>query len=292
MLKIGEFSQLTQISVRMLRHYALLGLLKPEFVDRETGYRYYSVDQLPRLHRLLSLRDLGLSLEEIAAFIDQEISAESLRHMLQIKRAELKQTLEQTTLRLQRIEQHLAGIDATQSAPPLNVVVKKLPETRALACYQTLPPLTTAEFGGLFYEGNQALLDAGVAYQRVLALSYNIYPAYPRQYTAEYPYRFEVVFTLNTRQSVPDVPFGGRVLSCKDIPGVEQAACVVHEGSDVERLRNAHYGVIHWMDRHGYALDGPVRDVFLRRGTPDNPDCHLTEVQYPIRKVNASPNRA
>jgi DNA-binding transcriptional MerR regulator len=62
MFKIGEFSKFSQVTVKTLRYYDQIGLLKPAEVDRFTGYRYYSVDQLPRLNRILALKDLGLSL--------------------------------------------------------------------------------------------------------------------------------------------------------------------------------------------------------------------------------------
>ena len=63
MLKIGDFSKLSYVSAKALRHYDDLGLLQPAHIDPATGYRYYTVDQLPRLHRILALKDLGLALE-------------------------------------------------------------------------------------------------------------------------------------------------------------------------------------------------------------------------------------
>jgi DNA-binding transcriptional MerR regulator len=59
MLKIGDFSRLGQVTVKTLRHYGQLGLLKPAWIDRYTGYRYYSLEQLPRLNRILALKELG-----------------------------------------------------------------------------------------------------------------------------------------------------------------------------------------------------------------------------------------
>ncbi|HET8841442.1 MAG TPA: MerR family transcriptional regulator, partial [Ktedonobacteraceae bacterium] len=70
MIRIGEFSKLVQISVPTLRYYDQVGLLKPIEVDRSSGYRYYSASQLPRLHRILALKGLGFSLEQIAIVLD------------------------------------------------------------------------------------------------------------------------------------------------------------------------------------------------------------------------------
>ena len=64
MFRIGEFSRIAQVSGRLLRYYDEIGLLSPEFTDPQTGYRYYSAHQLPRLNRILVLKELGLSLEQ------------------------------------------------------------------------------------------------------------------------------------------------------------------------------------------------------------------------------------
>ena len=62
MLKIGEFSKLSRVSVRMLRHYDEIGLLKPAEIDRFTEYRYYREDQLPTAGRIAALKDMGFPL--------------------------------------------------------------------------------------------------------------------------------------------------------------------------------------------------------------------------------------
>ena len=79
MLKIGDFSKLAQVSVKTLRYYGQLGLLKPAWTDRFTSYRYYALDQLPRLNRILALKDLGFSLEQIRRLLRDDLSAAELR---------------------------------------------------------------------------------------------------------------------------------------------------------------------------------------------------------------------
>ncbi|NJN79691.1 MAG: MerR family transcriptional regulator [Anaerolineales bacterium] len=64
---------MSRVSVRMLRHYDQLGLLTPSQTDSFTGYRYYSANQLPRLNRILALRDLGFSLEQIAEMLNDDV---------------------------------------------------------------------------------------------------------------------------------------------------------------------------------------------------------------------------
>src|SRR5438105_476120 len=85
MFRIGEFARLTQVTVKALRYYDEVGLLRPAAVDEETGYRYYSLEQVPRLNRILALKELGLSLEQIGLVLREAISLSQLRAMLQDK---------------------------------------------------------------------------------------------------------------------------------------------------------------------------------------------------------------
>ena len=104
MFKISDFSKLSRVSAKALRYYDELGLLEPAQIDRFTGYRYYSIDQLPRLNRTLrvALKDLGLALEQIARLLDKELPPDQLRGMLMLKQAELQQQADELQERLVR----------------------------------------------------------------------------------------------------------------------------------------------------------------------------------------------
>ena len=116
MFKIIEFSRLTRVSVKMLRHYDDLGMLKPFYVDPETSYRYYSSDQLPRLNRIIALKDLGFTLEQIAKLLDQNLSPEAIRGMLRLRQAEIEQQLRVERAQLSQIEMRLSYLE--QGATP------------------------------------------------------------------------------------------------------------------------------------------------------------------------------
>ena len=94
MLKIGEFAWLSQVTVETLRHYDRIGLLKPDHLDPFTGYRYYSLDQLARLNRILALKDLGLPLEKITQILEQKISTSEIRAILERKQIELTEQIQ------------------------------------------------------------------------------------------------------------------------------------------------------------------------------------------------------
>jgi DNA-binding transcriptional MerR regulator len=113
MFKIGDFSKLSQVTVKTLRYYDELGLLKPVEVDRFTGYRYYSADQLPRLNRILALKDLGLSLEQIATLFAarDKLTVEQMRGMLRLKQAEAQERVREEQDRLARVEARLRQIE-------------------------------------------------------------------------------------------------------------------------------------------------------------------------------------
>lgn len=132
MLKIGEFSRLSQISIKALRHYDNLGLLQPDQIDQFTGYRYYTLKQLPRAHRIIALKEMGLSLEQIGTMLNQEMSLDELRGMLRLKQAEIEQRVRDEQKRLAMVEFHLHMIELEDKMPVLNVVVKELPAFPAL----------------------------------------------------------------------------------------------------------------------------------------------------------------
>jgi len=102
MLKIGEFSRLSQVTVKTLHHYDEQGLLQPAHVDQETGYRYYSVEQLPRIHRIMALKELGLSLEQIGLMFEEEVPTEQIRGTLRLRQNEIQHSLREEQRRPRR----------------------------------------------------------------------------------------------------------------------------------------------------------------------------------------------
>ena len=135
MLKIGEFAQLAQVTVKTLHHYDRLGLLNPAHIDRYTSYRYYTVEQLPRIHRIVALKELGLSLEQIDLMLDEEVPTEQIRGMLRLKQNEMQQQLRETRRQLAMIEFRLRMIEAETEFPQLDVVMKRLDPLRVLSFF-------------------------------------------------------------------------------------------------------------------------------------------------------------
>src|SRR5579875_1446910 len=150
MLNIGEFARLGQVSPRMLRHYDRLGLLRPDRVDPDTGYRSYGVQQLVRLHRLLALRDLGFTLEQIRGLLEGEATAEELRGMLRLRRAELEQNVMDEQNRLRRVEAHLRAIEGSNAVNTQDVVVKHTQPLRIVESQATAGALDPEHIAPVF----------------------------------------------------------------------------------------------------------------------------------------------
>jgi DNA-binding transcriptional MerR regulator len=130
MFSIGEFARHGRVSVRMLRHYDAIGLLRPASVDPGTGYRFYQAGQLAELNRIIALKDLGFTLQQVQEILEEKVSAAELRGMLKLRRAEIHAQIEAETDRLARVEARLLTIEDEARVPADGVVVKRLAPVR------------------------------------------------------------------------------------------------------------------------------------------------------------------
>jgi len=140
MLKIGEFSRLSQVTIKTLHHYDELGLIKPAHIDPHTNYRFYTVEQLSRIHRIMALKELGLSLEQIGLMLEKDLPTEQIRGMLRLKQAEIEQELREEQRQLAMVEFRLRMIEAEINFPELDVVMKRLEPMRVLSFFDKLDP--------------------------------------------------------------------------------------------------------------------------------------------------------
>lgn len=101
MLSIGDFARHAGVSVRMLRHYDARGLLVPAQVDPVTGYRSYAASQLSRVNRLVALKGLGFTLEQVGPVLEAQVTGEELRGMLLLRSSQIADQIEAGRERLQ-----------------------------------------------------------------------------------------------------------------------------------------------------------------------------------------------
>src|SRR5262245_24781527 len=124
MFRIGEFSRIARVSMRLLRYYDELGLLRPVRTDSSNGYRYYAAAQLADLNRILVLRDLGLSLEQIGKAQRDGVSPQELRGMLLMRRSDIERALAEQAQALRLIESRIAALENEEEGLPDDVVIR------------------------------------------------------------------------------------------------------------------------------------------------------------------------
>jgi DNA-binding transcriptional MerR regulator len=277
MFRIGEFAQIAQVSTRQLRFYDQLGLLQPAHADRQTGYRYYSIRQLPRLNCILALKDLGLTLEQIGPLLKDELSPAELRAMLTIKRAQLEQTLRAEEARLKHIASRIAQIDRQGGIGDYDVVTKSVPATPFLALRCVCDDMDGA------VRMVRSVAEEGARQIRPALRDKLIVVA--RNDLDEEKLDLEIGFSL-TRPSNATVRIAGDlVLRASELPAVATMATLVRSGTNAES--HSSFGAIGlWIEANGYEIAGPCREVFLEPVTgPPGFDGALVEIQFPVRRA-------
>jgi DNA-binding transcriptional MerR regulator len=275
MFRIGEFAQIAQVSGRQLRFYDQLGLLRPARIDPQTGYRYYSIRQLPRLNSILALKELGLSLEQIGPLLKNEISPAELRAMLTMKRAQLEQSLREEETRLRHIESRIAQIDRRGGIGDYDVVVKSVAAT---------------PFSSLRCSGEN--MDEAVRMVRTVAEdgSRQIRPALrdklivvARNDHDDEKLDLEIGFSLMRASNANIRISGDLMLRAGELPAVDTMATIVRPGTNA--ASHSSFGAIGmWIEANGFEVFGPCREVFLEPITgPPGFEGALVEIQFPVR---------
>ena len=139
MLKIGDFSKLSRISIRMLRHYDEIGILRPESVDDFTGYRYYSEAQLPLAGRIQSLKGLGFGLSVIKEILGKYGDPQEMEKFLLIKHRELKEEAMAAEQKLMLLDSTLKWLRKDGSLMDYDVTLKTVPERYVASVRQVIP---------------------------------------------------------------------------------------------------------------------------------------------------------
>ena len=282
MFKIGEFSRLSRVSVRMLRHYDQLGLLKPSQTDSFTNYRYYSADQLPRLNRIIALRDLGFSLEQIAGLLDEDLPSDQLLGMLKLKRAEIEQQMQVEQLRMARLEARIRQMNEKADQGSYDVILRDVAPELVATYREVVPDDDRIQYMFNEVETYVALHEQARADK----------PPFTIYHDAEYREKdIDAEVAIPLKFPIP----GTDVIHVYEWPGTSSAACVVHSGS-YATLYQAYNALLGWIEANDYRMAGPIREVYLRYGADglgfDLPPTYLaqdsneyvTELQLSVEK--------
>lgn len=265
MYRIGVVARLAQVSIRTLRHYDELGLLPPARVD-DTGYRWYGPSEIARLHRILVMRDLGLSLTEISEMLDAEVTEEQLRGILLLRRAEGHERIASERTRLARVEARIALLEG-DAVTDHDVTMKELDPIPVVAVTETHDEAhDNADVLGRLYPR----LHRALAAHEVEAgpFAFALYDDLDHNWQEQ---RVTAAFSVR-----PDVDIDADGVQTKVLPAVRAAATVVHGAPDVV-YAPAFQALHDWLEAMGALQVTQLREVYVDCDGPR--DTWVTELQ-------------
>jgi effector-binding domain-containing protein len=232
--------------------------------------------QLAELNRVIALKELGFTLEQVQSILAEKVSAAELRGMLKLRRAEIQAVLEAETTRLARVEARLITIEDEARAPADGVVIKRLEPVRVGELTgeaagwepEAITPVIQPLYGALW----QRMASAEICAAGPAVAYYEDVPAGEGAI---------VVHAAVPVAAVPaaDGPGGDPGFAIVDLPAVERAAVIIHHGS-MDDVMATGQALARWIDANGYRSAGYSREVTLE-WSPD-PEQWVTELQQPI----------
>lgn len=267
MLKIGEFSKLSLSTVKTLRHYEKEGLLQPVYIDQYTGYRYYETSQLITFAKILSYRQLGLSISDIKAIL----SGEDPKKFLEKRQDILKKQIDLGNDQLSRIKSLL--LDKESESMKREVVIKEIPEYTVfykegvLDSYSDIPSF---------------VVTAGEETGKANPTLKCIEPDYCFMEYLDGEYR-ESNIKCRYSQAVEAPGIETDTIKFKRLPSISVAS-IYHRGS-YDNIRESYGYILNWLSDHDYEVIGHIRESYIDgMWNKDNVEDWLTEIQVPINK--------
>src|SRR5215469_10543926 len=264
MLKIGEFSQLGQVTIRTLRHYDELGLLKPAHVDPDSEYRYYTLEQLPTLHRIVAWKEMGLPLGKIGDLLAQPAPVEQMRRMLEERRTAITHQITEEQQRLARIAARLQMIEEEGVVSPYEVALKAVPEQTVATIRQTVPHISQMKD----YRCHELdciytwLRDSKIEGSGLELAIYHTVDYHEDDIDMEVGYIIPAALASPTAGSAspPTPPSPPDPIRIHPLPAAEEMATVIHHG-DMWGVVNALMALYRWTYANGRVCAGPYREL-------------------------------
>lgn len=277
-IKIGDFSRLGMVTVKTLHHYDEIGLLKPAHVDSYTGYRYYTTAQLRRIEAIRSLKDLDLSLDEIKAILESDLSTDQWHDLLKEKEADLQTVIKGRQAQLRRVQDRLERIERIRHmTETLAVTIKEIPAQKVIAWRGIISK--PADIGPVFDDINRVLSEQTIrlAARDWLALyHHDSYRDIDLDVEFALPVEDDFEGTLNIGK--------GRVMTPRTLEGVTVACTRIHLRTQQD-IVDGNRALADWIDTSDYDyVDGVAcREAY---GEPALPDGSIVfETQFPVKKA-------
>lgn len=277
MFRIGDFSRVARVSARLLRFYEEIGLFVPAHADPHTGYRYYKVAQLAELNRILVLKELGFSLDQVRDIPQSKVGPAELRSMLLVRRADAERALAAEAMRLRQLETRIAQLESTGALPEEDVIVRSEPARRLLSLRRTVASFAAARALIAELREHARALVPRPASHTLVAIAHS--PQFEHD-------EIDVEFGLVLEDDTPVEAGAHAALRVRELEAVDRMAVCVRVGLPEDaHLVTARIG--RHLEATGDVLAGPGREYFLQ--SPDLERMHeaVVEMQFPIRRVDS-----
>lgn len=271
MLKIGDFSKLSRISIRMLRHYDQMGLLMPETIDPFTKYRYYSEGQLPLASRIHALKDMGFGLKTIVEILETYGDPEAFRSFLRVRHSEMQAQLEKTNRQLLMLETTLNRIGKEDQSMNYTVVLKEMPQRRVASLRKVIPAYDQES---LLW--NQMMEELKPQQVKMANPCYGLAVFHDEGYK-ESDVDVEIQISLDGEyEDTENVVF-------KTVPKMTIASAT-YQGS-YEQLTDVNMAVANWVRDNHYTFHGASFCIYhVSPAQTEDPSEYVTEVCFPVEK--------
>ena len=271
MFKIGEFSKLVRVSPRMLRHYEKCGLFYPAEIDKFTGYRQYSAGQIPLLANIVTLRDVGFSIDEICDILPRFDDYAYLDKVLRAKMAKVKSTIEAEQEKLEMLIKMSDTVKKERNIMVFDVKLQKLPSVKVLSLRGIIPHYRDE---GVLWEKLGAYIG-----EKQITINGGGYSTYLDEEYKETDPDVEIAVPVNTLGD------NEGEFVYKEYSEIEQAATVRFSGPFDGGYDAACEKLANWMEDKGYIFAGPLRGhVIVSPHEDSNPENWLTELQVQVEK--------
>jgi len=271
MLKIGDFSKLSRISIRMLRYYDEIGLLVPEYIDEFTVYRYYNEAQLLLANRINCLRNMGFGLSVITEILKIYNDTRALKEYLILKHAELKEQAEKISSQMQILETSIKRLEKEDNIMEYNVILKEIPQRYVASLRNTIPSYDKE--GMLWEQMMKEIASLKVQFANPCNFTAIFYD---KEYNEHDPDVEIQVSVQGNFQNTENVVF-------KTVPS-ELIAYTTFKGS-YDQITAVNQVVANWIRDNGYVFNGAMFNIYhVGPWQTQNPDEFVTEICFPVKK--------
>jgi effector-binding domain-containing protein len=273
MFKIGEFSNLSGLSINTLHHYNEIGILKPEQVDEHTGYRYYSALQLVTVNKIIALKDAGFSLSEITQILYNVPSINSIISMLEDKAETLEQVLKNEYERLNRLRTNIFLIK-NGGVPIMNEITIKRIEPILIASTRKRIKKGDFEETHRMWSAVNSFIDKSEIKRTI--------PCMTLFYNSTWNWEKAESWDIEVAEPVTKCVSGNDIVKVYELPAVDKMACVVHHGS-FKTIGKTYKAINEWIEKNNYKINGCVREIYHKgEWATNDPEEYITELQFPL----------